>query len=288
MTWSVCDSVDDFLNKRGPVLVADESKHNLAWAAIKRAQKADSNEHKEIFLTHDDGPSSSAHAFSETTNQHLVLSAMPDTVAVELTAPIQSLGLNLKVVEGPKQAVHSFVERWSKQAGCSYELEMNQGLYELTQVKMPDPNGGQMVNATAEHRDTLEVFVMGFWRDCFPHRQITKKLIRTRVQRFVDEKKAFLWQNDLGELVSMAAIVRESPNTTSISGVYTPPNARGQGHAARIVASLSKDRLDAGKKACNLHTDLDNDTSNGVYIRIGYKMIGHAARIRLLPPVQTG
>ena len=190
-------------------------------------------------------------------------------------------------VEGPQVATHNFAQLWTKLTGCSLEGEMNQGLYELTQVQMPNPMGGQMVTATAKHRDILEVFVTGFWRDCFPHRRITKERIQERVQRFVDEKKAFLWQNNLGEFVSMAAIVRESPNTTSISGVYTPPNQRGQGYAARVVAALSQNRLDAGKKACNLHTDLDNNTSNGVFIRIGYKLIAQGARFRLLPLGQT-
>ena len=80
----------------------------------------------------------------------------------------------------------------------------------------------------------------------------------------------------------MAAIVRESPLTSSISGVYTPPAYRGLGHAARVVANLSQAQLDAGKSACNLFTDLDNATSNAIYTRIGYTQIGQCLRIRLL------
>ncbi len=281
MSWSVCENADDFLKKRGSVLVADESKHNLAWRAIRRAREASPDQIQDIFLTFDGGSSSVAHAFSENTQQHIVLSAMSEAIVQDLTTTLQAQDIHPKVVEGPRETAHTFVQWWSELTGCSHEVEMNQGLYELTRVKMPDPNGGQMVNATAEHQDTLEAFVMGFWRDCFPHRRITEEIIRARVQRFVDEKHAFLWQNQDGALVSMAAIVRESPNTTSISGVYTPPGERGKGHAARIVAALSQERLDSGKKACNLHTDLDNDTSNGVYIRIGYELIGKSARIRL-------
>ena len=82
----------------------------------------------------------------------------------------------------------------------------------------------------------------------------------------------------------MAAIVRESPNTTSISLVYTPPKQRGRGHAARVVAALSQAQLESGKIACNLHTDLDNPTSNGVYIRLGYDVIQHRVQVRLVSP----
>ena len=188
-------------------------------------------------------------------------------------------------VEGPRAAVNAFVDSWSQYLNYVHEVELNQGLYELTKVHMPELKGGQMLLATEVHQDVLQRLTLEFWRECFPDRLVTEKQVSARVQRFITQEKAFLWQDHTGHFVSMAVVVRESPHTASISGVFTSPNHRGLGHAARIVASLSQNRLDAGKRACNLHTDLDNDTSNGVYVRVGYALIGKALRVRLSPRV---
>ena len=47
------------------------------------------------------------------------------------------------------------------------------------------------------------------------------------------------------------------------------------------MATLSQAQLDAGKRACNLHTDLANPTSNGVYRRIGYLKIAESFRVQI-------
>ena len=255
----------------------------MAWSAIARGQAAAHQPPREFFSIFGQGPTASAHAFTEKNRTVLVVSAMSDDAVTALVAFATQQGLALDIVEGPAVTAQAFAREWAERNGLGHALEMRKGLYELVHVKMPPPDGGQMVAATREHRQILETFVRGFWADCFPEARVTDAQIAARVQRFLDDEFAFLWKDREGTLVSMAAIVRESPNTTSISGVYTPPSQRGRGHAARIVAALSKARLDAGKTACNLHTDLDNETSNGVYLRIGYEMIARAARIRFRP-----
>ena len=151
----------------------------------------------------------------------------------------------------------------------------------MNRVTMPDLDGGTMVLATPNHKAILQSFITGFWRDCFPKQTITTEQMLARADRFINLQRAYLWCTQNGDVVSMAAVVRESPNTTSISSVFTPRNHRGMGHASRIVAALSQAQLDKGKSACNLHTDLNNLTSNAVYVRIGYQLIGKAVRYRL-------
>jgi len=286
MSWSVCDNATEFLEKREDVLVSHESQNNLTWAAIERSKNSDSETANYTFLTFNEAQSPRAHAFVKHSEKHLVLGAMSNPQASLLVTFIESHELPLELIEGPREAALHFATAWAQAPGRSHEIEMDQGLYELTQVEMPDFAGGQMIPATEENREVLQDFFAGFCRDCFPNRPIKPEQVEARVQRFLSSKKAYLWQNRDKEVVSMAAVVRESPNTTSISIVYTPPNHRRQGHAAQIVAALSQARLDAGKTACNLHTDLSNSTSNSVYLRIGYEMILKSARIRLIKPDQ--
>ena len=272
MAWVVCQDADGFLRQCRRVLTEQPSLHNVAWSAVGRAQRATSVTAKPMFLTLNTDDGDIVHAFTESNNEHLVLSAMSSAAAESLAVFLYQKAMSFRGLEGPPPAAKAFAIQWSRMTQAKYKIEMRQGIYELICVHLPDSNGGCMIPATDVHRPQLQRFIQGFWHDCFPDQTITAKNIQSSAQRFIEHKRAFLWQDAQGRCVSMAAIVRESPLTSSISGVYTPPAYRGLGHAARVVANLSQAQLDAGKSACNLFTDLDNATSNGVYTRIGYAL----------------
>ena len=281
MSWSWCDDADAFWVKRRSSLQADESKNCLAWAAIARSKPGGNEPNPTRFLTFEEGSSAIAHAFLYPAEQHLILGAMTASQAGQLVTHLHTQDIAVRLVEGPCEAAQAFSEGWAEATGCAQEQQMDQGLYELTCVTMPDAAGGSLVPATEAYRENLHALVTGFCA-CFPDQHMTPARIERRVNRFLDERRAWLWRNRNHEIVSMAAVVRESPNTSSISWVYTPPKQRSQGYAERLVASLSQAQLDAGKQACNLHTDLQNSTSNGIYRRVGYTMIARSFRIRLL------
>ena len=288
MTWSFCDSIDEFLKKRAECLKTNESLNSLTWAAVARAPKETSHQSEYRFLADDGAKSSGAHAFISKSTQHLIMGNMNASQVEELVAFLEAHEAVLQVVEGPREPAQLFVKRWIEATACSKETLLKQGVYEVTQVKMPDSAGGRMRLATQETQEVLAGFVESFRRECFPKEPISLEFVQARIARFLNEKRAYLWQNSDQELVSMAAVVRESPNTSSISFVYTPPNHRGRGYGACIVAALSQAQLDSGKSACNLHTNLENPSSNGVYLRIGYTLIGESLRVRFAPhPANT-
>ena len=281
MAWTPCTAARELIERRSATLEAQESLYNLTWAALHRAQQADMSA-RFTFFTYDEGRRSSAHALISHQAQHLIISEMSDDQAAQLIRFLDERGVELSELEGPREATHAALLHWSRRADRSYELQLTQGLYELTRVKSPALNGGQLTRAVQEHTALLQSWVTGFWRDCFPEDHISADQALKRAERYIRERRAHLWLTSAGEPVSMAVVVRESPNTASISGVYTPPQHRGQGYAGRVVASLSQAQLDAGKRACNLHTDLSNPTSNELYIRIGYRQISVGLRARLL------
>jgi len=69
----------------------------------------------------------------------------------------------------------------------------------------------------------------------------------------------------------MVGAVRDTPHTTGIGAVYTPPRFRGRGYATAAVATLSRQLLDGGRSSCFLYTDLANPVSNAIYRRVGYE-----------------
>jgi len=73
--------------------------------------------------------------------------------------------------------------------------------------------------------------------------------------------------------VSMAGASGPTPNGIRVGAVYTPPERRRRGYASGLVAALSQEQLDAGKRFCFLYTDLANPTSNKIYQDIGYEAV---------------
>ena len=279
MAWSFCRDAQTFLEKRREVLSADESLNCLAWAAIERSL-GKSGEGGHSFLCFEDGPVVQAHAFVGHRRGDLVLGPMSELESRDLADVLASHGTQIRIAEGPREAVLSFSRRWSAMTGAIHEHTMDQGLYELRRVEMPDLASGQLVRAETSHRANLAALVEGF-AGFIADEPMTAGAIAHRVDRFLEEQCAFLWLDAKHVFVAMAAIVRQSPSASSISCVYTLPEHRRKGHAARVVAMLSQAQLDAGKAACNLHTDLSNPTSNGVYRRIGYRKIAESLRLRL-------
>ncbi|QES47678.1 GNAT family N-acetyltransferase [Streptomyces venezuelae] len=81
-----------------------------------------------------------------------------------------------------------------------------------------------------------------------------------------------VWE-DGGGPVSMAGFSRPLAGTSRIFPVYTPPELRGRGYAAGATAAASRAARAAGAAEVLLFTDLANPTSNGIYLRLGYRPV---------------
>jgi predicted GNAT family acetyltransferase len=85
-----------------------------------------------------------------------------------------------------------------------------------------------------------------------------------------------LW-TDGGGPVSLAGVRSPAAGVGRIGPVYTPPEHRRRRYAAAVTSFATQRLLDAGARAM-LFTDLANPTSNGVYARLGYELVGEMRR----------
>lgn len=123
----------------------------------------------------------------------------------------------------------------------------------------------------AGHRITFENETFGFTRLSYDD-------LLKDTQSKIKNENLFSWKVK-DEIVSMAAIMRNTKNIGIIGLVYTPQKYRGNGYATGIVIKLSEQIFKRGFSKCGLFTDSSNPTSNHIYYKIGYRPVTEFADI---------
>jgi predicted GNAT family acetyltransferase len=94
----------------------------------------------------------------------------------------------------------------------------------------------------------------------------------------LEEGRVLSWEDS--EPAAMAAWSRPMPHAASVNAVYTPPEQRGRGYAAAVVAAVTRGLLDGAPEISRglgprrhvcLYTDLDNPTANRLCARLGFE-----------------
>lgn len=162
-------------------------------------------------------------------------------------------------------------KRLFEESGSKIKVNMTQGLYRCSRVRMPDYDSSLHFRI-ADERDieTVAKWIEDFHYESLPHDppvvglDVAKAKIRNQMI-FVVEKN--------GELVSMAAWSRDIETSCSVNLVYTPKPLRKKGYASVGTAKLTQHLLNSGKKETTLYTDMTNTTSNKIYMDVGYEFV---------------
>lgn len=257
-----------FLQVVGVMLYARETINNLILGISERLVE-DPGAYKNPFfatLTGDDGEVKLAAVMTPPHNIVLAGGENFELGIPLLISYLQGNKISVPGVIGPVQIAECFVEVWKRMVKQSNQINMRQRVYELRAVHMPPMPPGHF--RVAEARDVPKITE---WFQVFEEEALgeisSQDLEKTK--NLVSAGDVFVWEQD-GEIVSMAMKTLPIANSITISGVYTPPEHRRQGYATALVARLSQHLLDLGYQFVNLFTDLNNPTSNGIYMKIGY------------------
>ncbi|BCB04352.1 GNAT family N-acetyltransferase [Bacillus sp. KH172YL63] len=172
---------------------------------------------------------------------------------------------------GEKETTLQLADCWCKLTGSSYDVKMNQRVYKLEEVNDIPMSDGKMVSAGKGHEALLARWIMDFV-DRTGGLPLSQEEALDRARDMIEnEKYVCLWEVD-GRPVSMARGARKTENGITVNFVYTPPEYRKKGYASSVVADLSRLLLKE-HSFCTLYTDLENPTSNKIYMEIGYKPV---------------
>ena len=193
-----------------------------------------------------------------------------DPGAVDLAAFAEAMhagGRRPSAVNGARRWSEPFAETWQT-LGADAHVGRELRAFELVRVRPPRQPSGRSRPAAGADRDLLERWIAAFADDI--GEPVAAGDAADAAERLLGLDDALLWEAD-GEPVSLAAVVRRTPLSSTIAYVYTPPALRGRGYASAVVAALSQRELDRGAAWCSLFTDLANPTSNHIYAEIGYE-----------------
>jgi uncharacterized protein len=263
------ERIDDpqrFLAEAGPLLLADEARHNLilGLAGLLKAMP-DIYPDRSQWLVYDGTVVAAA---LRTPPYNLVLARPLDDAALhELADAIDEL----PGVVGAVPEVDVFAERWCARHGCRARLVFGQGVFALREVAALPRASGSPREATLDDYDLILEWFLAFGREALhegePGTEQHELQIRQRLDS--DDGGIVLWEDE-GQVASLCGYGSPTATGIRIGPVYTPPELRGRGYATTLTADVSAAQLARGRRFCFLYTDLANPTSNAIYERIGY------------------
>ena len=196
--------------------------------------------------------------------------AASNTVLDALAGDLHTHHWSVTGVVGPPYLAEPWLDRWQALTGQPWRLSMNERIYMLTAViPPPRPAPGRMRIAGPNDRELATRWAWAFHTEALA--EDTMPQVEEVIRRKIADQSLFIWED--GQPVAMAGYFRETIRSSTISLVYTPPEARRRGYAMMLVAALSQQRLDTGKQFCTLFTDLANPTANSIYQQIGYRPV---------------
>ncbi len=211
----------------------------------------------------------------------LVLAAGDPATAdlAPLLADLRARGLHPPDVIGPNPLGQRFAELWHGQTGL--QTEMPQRAYQLRTV---NPATLTVAPGNLRMGQPADIPRLGDWTIAFDTEAFGHPTRPPEDLRALAEKRhadIAIWE-DGGQPVSMAMRSRPTRRGCTVNLVYTPPELRRKGYATALVAQLSQTLLDEGFEFCTLFTDMNNPTSNAIYIKIGYTPICDFDKYRLV------
>jgi predicted GNAT family acetyltransferase len=158
---------------------------------------------------------------------------------------------------------------WEHATGGRSRCRMREAMYELHAVSGPPlPAPGELRLATAADRELL----IG-WERSFAAEAGVAVVgdAGQMVDRRLRHGSQFVWHAE--GPVSTLALSPMIAGTVRIGPVYTPHQYRRRGYAGSAVAAACRLALAGGAERCALFADLDNPTSNRVYLSVGFSVI---------------
>ncbi|BCC13020.1 TPA: GNAT family N-acetyltransferase [Bacillus cereus] len=270
----VYEEVVNFKKEVIPFLEKNEQENNLMLGVLQMVEQP-------IFMGVAKQEEEVAVVFLQTEEKKQIIVATSEVMGVdikELAKELTKVYPDIPGLIGNKKVVQRLAEEIAVLENKKTTVAMEQGIYELKQVKKKWTEEGIFREINSDELPVIEKRIYQFCEDV--NLPTTKEEAEQTAHTLITNHRLFGLEID-GKLVSVAAKTRPTKNNITINFVYTPKEERKKGYASNCVAALSQRMLDEGYKTTTLYTDLANPTSNKIYQEIGYEQIAESLLIFL-------
>ncbi|XXM74328.1 GNAT family N-acetyltransferase [Lysinibacillus sphaericus] len=265
-------NINEFYKTVYPFLMKKEAENNLPLGLLNSI-KSGSRYKDPLLVSAEDDNGRIKGVFIMTPPHHLVsvLQINDDeysTIAEKLNTLLNEEGIEVPGFVSEKNSAEKLTHAWCKLKGCKHEIGMDQRIYKLDQVNEIEIPEGKLIQPEEGHLTLLSDWVKRFTVETGVRPLTGSEAIERAEEMIANENYLYFWEAD-GKPVAMARGGRWTDNGITVNYVYTPKPYRKKGYASAVVAGLSSKLLEE-YKFCTLYTDLENPTSNKIYMEIGY------------------
>jgi ribosomal protein S18 acetylase RimI-like enzyme len=224
-----------------------------------------------------DGDQVAAVAISVPAGHRAALTAVSTHAVDALGDAMAEDQAELPGVVGEAGAASRFAGRWAERRRLPVDPVEGGRLYRLGDLAAPPPVPGALRRATPADEDLVALWAAGFRAETGDEADTV-----VNARHRLAAGRLWLWED--GEPVAMASAPAAVYGVARVGVVYTPPDRRGRGYAAGVVAALSEHLLSGEADTCILYTQLSNPTSNAIYQRLGYQAVAEILTYRFRQP----
>ena len=281
MPWALSNDVEAFADQAWELLASAPAEQTVALsivASLRAGQRW--SDVPPVFGWYTDAGAVRG-AVCMTPPFELVLAAVPDDAMAALVRTLRDRGVAVPGVNGAVPAVERFAQAWLEGTDLRPRTTFEQRLYALGTLRMPEPPPPGRGRPAAEG----EVELAARWLRAFQEEAgVHSTDVASAARAGIADGRLWLWEDEGGAPVSLAARTPAAAGVSRIAPVYTPPQARRRGYGAAVTAACSADALTRGADHIVLFTDLANPTSNSVYKRIGFRPLSDRRVVRFERP----
>lgn len=181
--------------------------------------------------------------------------------------------VNLRGINANNKICSEFIPYYSEKTGDILKEYLSMDIMELRElnnsVRLPH---GNFRNAKLKDMDLLVEWYNNFAKEAL-NEEVPIEKAKAYLNVKLESNCLYIFEDENHKPMAMAAATRQLVNGVSVSLVYSSKEARGKGYGLAVVYNLSKEYLGRGNKFCSLFVDKKNPVSNGVYKKLGYKIL---------------
>ncbi len=265
-TIRVYRDAPDYLADLGPWLLHQEDHHNPIVSVARLLTTREHPFRHPIYLASaKDGDEIIGCALAAAPDG-LELTALPAGVASSFVASVAEARPDLPVVGGPRLAALEFARSWVQRHGGAWQIRYDWMLFRVDAVEQPRSVPGRLRPAEESDWPLLKHWAPAYSQATNAHVDVTGFF-----QRRLRRRELFVWDHDGPK--SVVAVSGNTPRGVRLNAVFTPEPFRGRGYASNVVASASRNALDAGAAFCVLFADREPSAPSRIYRAVGYRPI---------------